>query len=226
MVVVVVGRESPTSSASAELPASLAFSANSASSDCSRSRVDGRSSVRVCMRRVGAAAGRQRPDRRGRLLRRGGLDRCSRSRRSSGSGGRRPRSAVAGGAAVRIGACMQSAVACTGKELETYVKRAGCVAFLPGPWLCCGCAVRSSGSSCSGRFDCTCVVGGCDQSARWRRIRRARGKLGAGIGAPAPADAGWMPCRDAPSLLPWWPFRNRPLMLGARRGAGWRGTKG
>ena len=88
-----------------------------------------------------------------------GLDRCSRSGRSSGSGGRRPRSAV-GGAAVRIGACMQSAVACTGKELETYVKRAGCVAFLPGPWLCCGCAVRSSGSSCSGRFDCTCVVGG------------------------------------------------------------------
>ena len=44
-----------------------------------------RSSGRVRMRRVGAVAGRQRPDRRGRLLRgrRGGLDRCSRSRRSS-----------------------------------------------------------------------------------------------------------------------------------------------
>ena len=44
-----------------------------------------RSSGRVRMRWVGAVAGRQRPDRRGRLLRgrRGGLARCSRSRRSS-----------------------------------------------------------------------------------------------------------------------------------------------
>jgi hypothetical protein len=63
--------------------------------------------------------------------------------------------------------------------------------------------------------------GGCDQSARWRRIRRACGKLGAGIGAPAPADAGLMPCRVAPPLLPWWPFWNRPLMLGAQQGARW-----
>ena len=93
------------------------------SPDCKRSRVEGRSSVRVRMRRACAAAGRQRPDRRGRLLRgrRGGLDGRSRSRRSSG---RWPRSAV-GGAAERIGACVQSAVACTGKELETYVGRAG-----------------------------------------------------------------------------------------------------
>ena len=77
--------KSPSSSSSAELSASLAFSANSASPDCSRSRVEGRSSMRVCMRRAGAVAGRQRPDRRGRLLRgrRGGLDRCSRGRRSS-----------------------------------------------------------------------------------------------------------------------------------------------
>ena len=27
--------------------------------------------------------------------------------------------------------------------------------------------------------------GGCDQSARWRRIRRARGERGVGTGAPA-----------------------------------------
>ena len=115
----------------------------------------------ACAGRVQRQAGRQRPDRRGRLLRgrRGGLARCSRSRRSSGSGGRRPRSAV-GGAAVRIGACVQSAVACTGKELDTYVGRGGCFAFLPGSWLCWGCAVQSSGSGCSGRFGCTCVVGG------------------------------------------------------------------
>jgi hypothetical protein len=72
--------------------------------------------------------------------------------------GRRPRSAV-GGTALRIGACVQSAVACTGTELETYVGRAGCFAFLPGSWLCWGRAVRSSGSSCSGRFDCTSVIG-------------------------------------------------------------------
>ena len=48
--------------------------------------------------------------------------------------------------------------------------------------------------------------GGCDQSARWRRIRRVRGERSAGTGAPAPADAGLMPCRAAPPLLPWWPF--------------------
>ena len=80
------------------------------------------------------------------------------ARSSSGSGGRRPRSAV-GGAAVRIGACVQSAVACTGKELETYVGSGGCFAFLPGPWLCWGCAVRSSGRRRSGRFGCTSVMG-------------------------------------------------------------------
>ena len=55
---------------------------------------------------------------------------------------------------------VQSAVACTGKELETHVGSGGCFAFLPGPWLCWGCAVRSIGSSRSGRFGCTCAVGG------------------------------------------------------------------
>jgi hypothetical protein len=71
---------------------------------------------------TGAVASRRWPDRRGRLLRgrRGGLDRCRRRSRSSGSGGRWPHSAV-GGEAVRIGACVQSAVACMGTELATYV---------------------------------------------------------------------------------------------------------
>ena len=46
------------SSADAELSESLAFSADSAPPDCSRSRVEGRSSVRVRMRR-GGCSGRQ-----------------------------------------------------------------------------------------------------------------------------------------------------------------------
>ena len=64
----------------AEPSASPAFAATSASPRCRH-----RSSGRVRMRWVVAVAGRQRPDRRGRLLRgrRGGLDRCSRDRRSS-----------------------------------------------------------------------------------------------------------------------------------------------
>ena len=64
MVVVVVGRgggevtcESPRSSAFAELPASPAFSANSAPSDCSRSRVEGRSSAHA--HATGGCSGRQ-----------------------------------------------------------------------------------------------------------------------------------------------------------------------
>ena len=54
------GREGkpPSSSSSAELSASLAFSANSASPDCSRSRVEGRLSVRV-RRQRGGCSGRQ-----------------------------------------------------------------------------------------------------------------------------------------------------------------------
>ncbi len=89
--------------------------------------------------------------------------------------------------AVRIGACVQSAVACTGKELETYVGSGGCFAFLPGPWLYWGCAVRSSGSSCSGRFDRTGAVGGAIKApdgGGYGALRRAgRGDRRTGIAA-------------------------------------------
>ena len=43
--------------------------------------------------------------------------------------------------------------------------------------------------------------GGCDHSARWRRIRRARGERGAGTGAPASLLEHLLPCRAWPFLL-------------------------
>jgi hypothetical protein len=70
----------------------------------------------------------------------------------------------------------KSAVACKGNDLETYVGRAGCLAFLPGSSLCWGCAVRSSGRSCSGRFRVHQCGGGrtgvrqAAETARWRRV--------------------------------------------------------
>jgi hypothetical protein len=80
----------------------MALSAIAAAPDCSRSRVEGRSSVLVTvrMRGAGAAAGRQRPDLRRRLLRgrRGVLDLCSRGSRSG-----LPHSAVGGKLCVRAG---------------------------------------------------------------------------------------------------------------------------
>ena len=50
---------------------------------------------------------------------------------------------------------------------------------------------RSSGSGCSGRFECTW----CDQSGRVRRKRSARGEQGVGAGAPAPVGEGLLLCR-------------------------------
>ena len=54
---------------------------------------------------------------------------------------------------------------------------------------------RSSGSGCSGRFECTW----CDQSGRVRRKRRARGERGVGTGAPAPVRE---LCHALPPSLP------------------------
>ena len=99
------------------------------------------------------------------------------------------RSAVAARVtALRVGACVRSAVAFTGKELETYDGRAGCFALLPGSWLGWGCAVRSSGSGCSGRFGCTCVEG----------VRQLRRKRPAG-GGSVPESTG-AATDDAPAV--------------------------
>ena len=86
--------------------------------------------------------------------------------------GRRPRSAV-GGTALRIGACVQSAVACTGTELETYAGRAGCFAFLPGSVALLGLRRPEQREQVQWPIRLHMCGGGCDQSARWRRIRRA-----------------------------------------------------
>ena len=40
--------------------------------------------------------------------------------------------------------------------------------------------------------------GGCDQSARWRRIRRARGERGVGAGAPASLLESLLPPQPGP----------------------------
>ena len=67
---------------------------------------------------------------------------------------------------------MQSAVAYK-RKLETYVGRGGRFAFPPDWSLCWGGDVRSSGSSCSGRFECACAVG----------VRQLRRKQPAGGGS-------------------------------------------
>ena len=72
-------------STDAEPSLSLGSSPVSTSLDCNpsrRSRVEGRTSVRVRMRGAGAAVGRQQPDLR-RMLLQGRRDRCVRSRRGS-----------------------------------------------------------------------------------------------------------------------------------------------
>ena len=78
------------------------------------------------------------------------------------------------------------AVACTGKELKTYFGRGGedAMHFCP--------VHRSAGAAPSDAAGAAAVAGssapvwwGCDQSARWRRIRRARGEQGEGTGATA-----------------------------------------
>jgi hypothetical protein len=78
------------------------------------------------------------------------------------------------------------AVACTGKELKTYFGRGGedAMHFCP--------VRRSAGAAPSDAAGAAAVAGssapvwwGCDQSARWRRIRRARGEQGEGTGATA-----------------------------------------
>ena len=78
------------------------------------------------------------------------------------------------------------AVACTGKELETYIGRGGedTMQFCP--------VRRSAGAAPSDAAGAAAVAGssapvwrGCDQSTRWRRIRHARGEQGEGTGATA-----------------------------------------
>ncbi len=72
--------------------------------------------------------------------------------------------------------------------------------------------VRSSGSCCSGRFECTVTsaVEGCDHSDRLRRKRRARGERGVGTGAPASLLerllAQRMELRVCPFCRPFCPF--------------------
>jgi hypothetical protein len=93
-------------------------------------------------------------------------------------------------------ACKALPVACTGKELETLVGRAGCFAFLPNWSLCRGGAVLSSGS---GRFDCTCAVGVRSKRPMGAGAARVRG---ARTGAPASLRERLLACRALPDLSP------------------------
>ena len=93
-------------------------------------------------------------------------------------------------------ACKALPVACTGKELETLVGRAGCFAFLPDWSLCRGGAVLSSGS---GRFDCTCAVGVRSKRPMGAGAARVRG---ARTGAPASLRERLLACRALPDLSP------------------------
>ena len=61
--------------------------------------------------------------------------------------------------------------------------------------------------------------GGCDQSARWRRIRRARGERGAGTGAPASLLERLLACRALPDWLTSWPLVKGMRGLGREREA-------
>jgi hypothetical protein len=59
--------------------------------------------------------------------------------------------------------------------------------------------------------------GGCDQSARWRRIRRMRGEHSAGTGAPASLLERLLACRALPDWLTSWPLVKGMRRLGRQR---------
>ena len=61
--------------------------------------------------------------------------------------------------------------------------------------------------------------GGCDQSARWRRIRRVRGERSAGTGAPASLLERLLACRALPDWLTSWPLLKGMRGLGREREA-------
>jgi hypothetical protein len=203
------------SSSSAELSASLAFSANLASSDCSRSRVEGRSSVRVRMRWAGAAAGRQTaadPARRA-AARQTWRARSvqpkqpqQRQRRQAA-----PQRSRWRGRAHRRMRAKRSSVHGQGARDIRRERRMLCVSARSVALL----GLRRPEQR--EQLQCPVRLHPCDQSARWRRKWRVRGEQGAGTGAPASLVEQLPRQREAPPLLTVFPTAKGMRPRGQRK---------